>query len=56
MIRLRRDDFANPQQLARLAKTIDMSPEEFRKRFEYVAEHEPPPLVLLHAPPAAGSV
>ena len=56
MIRLRRDDFANPQQLARLAKTIDMSPEEFRKRFEYVAEHEPPALVLLHAPPAAGSV
>jgi 6-phosphofructokinase len=47
MVRLRRDDFANPQKLARLAQTAGISPEAFRERFGYVAEHEPPPLVLL---------
>lgn len=48
MMRLRRDDFDNPQQLARLAQTAGLPPEAFRKRFEYIVEHEPPPLVLLH--------
>jgi 6-phosphofructokinase 1 len=47
MMRLRRDDFENSQKLARLAQTAGLSPEEFRSRFEYVVEHEPPPLVLL---------
>ena len=47
MMRLRRADFDNPQTLARLAKTAGLSPEAFRERFEYVVEHEPPPLVLL---------
>src|SRR3990172_6940104 len=47
MMRLRRDDFADPQKLARLAETAGLSPEAFRERFEYVVEHEPPPLVLL---------
>ncbi len=47
MMRLRRDDFDNPQRLAGLAQTAGLSPEAFRKRFEYVVEHEPPPLVLL---------
>ena len=47
MMRLRRDDFANSQKLARLAQTAGLSPERFRTRFEYVVEHEPPPLVLL---------
>jgi 6-phosphofructokinase 1 len=47
MVRLRRDDFDNAQKLARLAQTARLSPEEFRRRFEYVVEHEPPPLVLL---------
>lgn len=55
MIRLRRDDFANPQVLAKLAKTVALSPEEFRKRFEYVVQHEPPALALLQAPPASSS-
>ena len=47
MMRLRRDDFDNPQRLAGLAQTAGLPPEAFRKRFEYVVEHEPPPLVLL---------
>ena len=47
MMRLRRDDFDNAQKLARLAQTVGLSPEQFRTRFEYVVEHEPPPLVLL---------
>jgi 6-phosphofructokinase 1 len=47
MVRLRRDDFDNAQKTARLAQTAGLSPEEFRKRFEYVVQHEPPPLVLL---------
>ena len=47
MMRLRRDDFENSQKLTRLARTAGLSPEQFRTRFEYVVEHEPPPLVLL---------
>ena len=47
MMRLRRDDFDNPQELARLAQTAGLPPAAFRKRFEYIVEHEPPPLVLL---------
>jgi len=47
MIRLRRDDFDNPQKVARLAQTAKLSPEEFRRRFAGVVEHEPPPLSLL---------
>jgi 6-phosphofructokinase 1 len=47
MIRLRRDDFDNPQKVARLAQTAKLSPEEFRRRFAGVVEHEPPPLALL---------
>jgi 6-phosphofructokinase 1 len=47
MMRLRRDDFDNPQKLARLAQTAGLSAEQFRVRFEYVVQHEPPPLMLL---------
>jgi 6-phosphofructokinase 1 len=46
MIRLRRDDFDNPHEVARLAATCHLSPEEFRGEFEYLVEHEPPALVL----------
>ena len=47
MVRLRRDDFDNPQKLARLAQAAGLSAGAFRARFAYIAEHEPPPLVLL---------
>ena len=44
MIRLRRDDFENPEMLANMAKTAAMSVEEFRRQFEYLVASEQPPL------------
>jgi 6-phosphofructokinase len=38
MIRLERVDFEDPQRLARLAKVVGMSPEQFRDRFGYLVE------------------
>ncbi|MBI1723995.1 MAG: 6-phosphofructokinase [Gemmatimonadetes bacterium] len=46
MIRLRRDDFENPHELARFAATARVSLEEFRGKFEYLVEEEPPPLII----------
>jgi 6-phosphofructokinase len=46
MIRLRRDDFEDPHELAKLAATARISPEDFQARFEYLIGHEPPPLVI----------
>jgi 6-phosphofructokinase 1 len=46
MIRIRRDDFEDPHELAKLAATAGLPPGEFRKQFEYLTEDEPPPLVL----------
>jgi ATP-dependent phosphofructokinase / diphosphate-dependent phosphofructokinase len=46
MIRLRRDDFQDPQKLARLAKSANLSPEQFRREFESVVANEPPPLAI----------
>lgn len=44
MIRLRRDDFEDPAELARFAATAGISVEEFRRQFEPLIAHEPPPL------------
>jgi len=44
MIRLRRDDFADPHELARFAATAGMSLQEFREQFEYLIDCEPPAL------------
>lgn len=46
MLRLRRDDFADEQELARLARTANLTPEQFREQFQYLVADEPPPLVL----------
>jgi ATP-dependent phosphofructokinase / diphosphate-dependent phosphofructokinase len=46
MIRLRRDDFDNPQKLATLSRSANMSPEDFRREFESVVANEPPPLAI----------
>jgi 6-phosphofructokinase 1 len=46
MIRLRRDDFDDPAELSRLAKTARLSEAEFRRQFEYLVAHEPPPLAI----------
>ncbi len=47
MIRLRRDDFHDPHELARFAATCGISLEAFRERFAYLVEIEPPSLRLL---------
>ncbi len=49
MVRLRRDDFDNPEKLAKLAKAAGLSPRDFHTQFGYVAEDEPAPLTLFHA-------
>jgi 6-phosphofructokinase 1 len=46
MIRLRRDDFEDPHELAKFAATIRMSLDQFREQFEYLVGFEPPPLVI----------
>jgi 6-phosphofructokinase 1 len=46
MIRLRRDDFSDPQRIAGLAATAGVSVPEFRRQFEYLTDEEPPPLEL----------
>ncbi len=46
MIRLRRDDFEDPHELARFAAAAHLSLEQFREQFEYLVQSEPPPLDL----------
>ena len=46
MIRLRRDDFEDPHELARFAATCGMHLPDFRNEFEYLVEDEPPALTL----------
>ncbi|HEX2342318.1 MAG TPA: diphosphate--fructose-6-phosphate 1-phosphotransferase [Vicinamibacterales bacterium] len=44
MIRLRRDDFEDPHELAKLAATARLSLQDFKREFEYLIASEPPPL------------
>lgn len=46
MIRLRRDDFDDPHELAKFAATASLSLEEFRQEFEDLIGFEPPGLVI----------
>jgi ATP-dependent phosphofructokinase / diphosphate-dependent phosphofructokinase len=46
MLRLRRDDFADPREIARYAAVTRLSPEEFRQKFEYLVNAEAPPLAF----------
>jgi ATP-dependent phosphofructokinase / diphosphate-dependent phosphofructokinase len=55
MIRLRRDDFDDPHELAKFAATCGMSLQEFRSEFETLIRDEPPPLVL-EGMPGGGSL
>jgi 6-phosphofructokinase 1 len=50
MIRLRRDDFEDSDALAQFAATAHLSVDEFRNRFEYLVENEPPPLQFTPIP------
>lgn len=53
MLRLRRDDFRDAHELAKLAATANMSLEDFRKRFEYLVQNEPAPIQFVpgYSPP-----
>jgi 6-phosphofructokinase 1 len=46
MIRLRRDDFEDPHELAKLAATAHIPLDDLRREFEYLTQFEPPPLVM----------
>jgi 6-phosphofructokinase 1 len=46
MIRLRRDDFEDPHELARFAATAGMSLQQFRDEFQTLIDREPPPLQI----------
>lgn len=48
MIRLRRDDFENADELAKLARTAGLSAGDFRREFAYLVEQEPEPLAIEH--------
>jgi 6-phosphofructokinase 1 len=58
MIRLRRDDFANPHEIARFAAVAHLSLEAFRDQFEFLVRDEPPPLdfVVPAPPPGDGAL
>ncbi len=47
MIRIRRDDFENDAQVEKLASVTNLSPTQFRKRFERLADLEPSTLELV---------
>jgi 6-phosphofructokinase 1 len=55
MIRLRRDDFQDPHELAKFAATAGLGLQAFRDEFEYLIQHEPPPLALGAEPSAPES-
>ena len=42
------DDFADPTEIARYAAVTRLSPEDFRKQFEYLIGGEAPPLAFGH--------
>ena len=46
MLRLRRDDFEDAYELAKIARVAGLSPDEFRREFEYLIDSEPPQLRL----------
>jgi ATP-dependent phosphofructokinase / diphosphate-dependent phosphofructokinase len=43
MLRLRRDDFDDPSETAKLASVVGLSLEEFQEQFGYLVAHEPMP-------------
>lgn len=53
MIRIRRDDFDDPHELARLASSCGLTPGEFRVQFEGLIRDEPPALRLPVEPAVA---
>lgn len=62
MLRLRRDDFDDPSELAKLGSVLGLSLEQFQEQFAYLVENEPVPRAFFsdHAhtstPPRVASV
>jgi 6-phosphofructokinase 1 len=56
MLRLRKEDFEDPHELARLAAAAKVTPEEFRRQFRQLVQGEPGPMSLhrISTRPAAG--
>jgi 6-phosphofructokinase 1 len=52
MIRLRREDFEDPHELAKLAAAAGVSTERFRSEFEHVVANEPAPVKIDGLPAA----
>ncbi len=50
MLRLRREDFTDANELARFAATVGLSIEEFRAKYSYLVEDEPTPRSLVPPP------
>ncbi|HEX3774281.1 MAG TPA: diphosphate--fructose-6-phosphate 1-phosphotransferase [Polyangiaceae bacterium] len=46
MLRLRRDDFADPAEIAKYAAATHITPDEFKAQLEYLVKDEPPPLAF----------
>jgi 6-phosphofructokinase len=46
MIRLRGDDFDDPNELTKFAATVHMSLDDFRRQFEYLIGYEPPHVLI----------
>jgi 6-phosphofructokinase 1 len=47
MIRIRRDDFDDPHELAKFAAACGLNLAQFREQFEYLVHDEPPGLHLV---------
>jgi 6-phosphofructokinase 1 len=47
MLRLKREDFEDPHDLAKLAATAHLSVDEFRKRFAYLTAADTAPVVTV---------
>jgi 6-phosphofructokinase 1 len=56
MIRLRRDDFEDPHELAKYAAVAGLTLEEFRDQFEYLVQDEAPALELRREAPEPESI
>ena len=52
MIRLKREDFADPHDLAKLAATAHLGIPEFREQFAYLTDDEPAAVIVPPGGPA----
>jgi 6-phosphofructokinase 1 len=43
MLRLRRDDFEHPEEIAKIAAALRLTPEELERRYRHLCDHEPMP-------------